>query len=533
MTVNLLEKLGNGNPQLFREIKGRLKGRNIAIAVSLSIMTQFLNVMFFYIQLPADDKGYNHFSTCIEKIQDECVRSIINWQEWWLELSQMLSLILLCTLVLGGVYMLINDLAQEEKRGTLNFIRLSPQSSQKILLGKLLGVPILLYLAILLAIPLHLYAAIGAHINLGLVIGSYLLVGVICSCFYTAAMLYTFLGGLQPWLGTFSTSLLLFPLLPLLYLFLYIDVDHFPFNNTYLRWFDLPIGENIAYAYCFTFACFGGINYGIWQVLNRRFLNPNATLFSKKQSYFLVFFTNLLLLGFAWPNSTVSHPEPIVGYGFLFGIVPFCFLILIGGLSPTRQTLQDWARYQVGRSKKALVQELILGEKSPSTIAIGLNLVITALIWMPWMLLFNDVNPSQLHDLSQRQVVIDLSQRQVVISFVLMVNMILLGSAIVQIILLTKLQKPQVWAAGIIGIILSLPPILVLFLALHNPQESWLWLFSVAPISIQHVSNTSIFLALLSQWTMLTLLSSQLTRQLKKAGESTTKALLIPSRGKT
>jgi hypothetical protein len=29
------------------------------------------------------------------------------------------------------------------------------------------------------------------------------------------------------------------------------------------------------------------------------------------------------------------------------------------------------------------------------------------------------------------------------------------------------------------------------------------------------------------------LLSSQLTRQLKKAGESTTKKLLIPSRGKT
>jgi|JI7StandDraft_1071085.scaffolds.fasta_scaffold00649_5 hypothetical protein len=527
MTVNLLDKLGNWNPQLFREIKGRLKGRNIAIAVSISLMTQFLNVMYFYIQLPADDKGYNRFSTCIGRTikQDECVRYIIKWQEWWLELSNMLSLILLCTLLLAGVYMLMSDLAQEEKRGTLNFIRLSPQSSQKILLGKLLGVPILLYLAILLAIPLHLYAAIGAKIDLGLVIGSYLLVGVICSGFYTAAMLYTFLGGLQPWLGTFSTSLLLFPLLPLLYLFLYRDVDHLSFNNTYLRWFDLPLGENMAFAYCFTVACFGAVTYGIWQLVNRRFLNPNATLISKKQSYFLVFFTNLWLLGFAWPNSTVSHFSPSVGYLDLFFIVPFCFLLLIGGLSPTRQTLQDWARYQVGRSKKALVQELIWGEKSPSTIAIGLNLVLTALIWMPWLLLFNHVNLPQYE--------YHLSQIQVAISFVLMVNMILLSSAIVQIILLTKLPKPQVWAAGIIGIILSLPPVLVSFLASHNPQQSWLWLFSVAVISIQQVSNTSIFIALLSQWTILTVLSFQLTRQLKKAGESTTKTLLIPSIRKT
>ncbi|MEY3868658.1 MAG: hypothetical protein RLZZ338_2549 [Cyanobacteriota bacterium] len=521
MTVNFLDKLGDGNPQLFREIKGRLRGRNIAIMASLSLMTQFLYVMCFYIQLPSDDNTqYHHFSTCIEyDIQKyQCIQAIINWQKWWLELSNFLSLILFFTLILGGVYMLMSDLAQEEKRGTLNFIRLSPQSSEKILLGKLLGVPILLDLTILLAIPLHLYASIAANIEFGLLVGFYVLVGVICSVFYTAAMLYTFLGGLQPWLGTFSTSLLLFPLFQLVKIF-------FSFNNTYLRWFNFPIGDNFAYAYCFTVAIFCALTYGIWQLLNRRFLNQNATLLSKKQSYLLVFFTNLGLLGFAWHNSTVSPFNPNVGYVDLFFIVPLCFLVLIGGLSPTRQTLQDWARYQVGRSKKALVQELIWGEKSPSTIAIGLNLVLTALIWMPWMLLFNDVNPSQYE--------YHLSQIQVVISFVLMVNMILLASAIVQIILLTKLQKPQVLAAGIIGIILSLPPVLVLIFASHNPEKSWLWLFSVAPISIQQVSNTSIFLALLSQWTMLTVLSFQLTRQLKKAGESTTKTLLVPSIAKT
>jgi hypothetical protein len=452
----LLEKLGNCNPQLFREIKGRLQGRNIAIAVSLSLMTQFLYVMYCYIQLPVDDKGYNHFSTCIEKIKDECVRSIINWQEWWLELSQMLSLILLCTLVLGGVYMLMSDLAQEEKRGTLNFIRLSPQSSAKILLGKLLGVPILLYLAILLAIPLHLYAAIGAKIDLGLVVGSYLLVGVICSGFYTAAMLYTLEGGLQPWLGTFLTLFLSLPLFLLLDLFVY-DVSHsYPYN---LRLFQ---GENMTFVYFFTVASFGGVTYGIWQLLNRRFLSPNATLINKGQSYYFVFLTNLwLLLGFAWPYSKSSYSytsgcDCILyhGYGLvcLFGIIPLCFLVLIGGLSPTRQTLQDWARYQVGRSKKALVQELIWGEKSPATIAIALNLVITALIWVPWLLLFdiyNNTNSGGDHP----------NSLYIAISFVL--NMIFLASAIGQIIRLTRLPKPQLLAARIVGIIVILSQLLI------------------------------------------------------------------------
>jgi ABC-type Na+ efflux pump permease subunit len=490
-----LDKLGNWNPQLFREIKGRLKGRNIVIVFYLSLMTQFLYVMCC-IQIPSD---YN--------------------ERWGLKLSKPLSVILFCTLVLGGVYMLMSDLAKEEKRGTLNFIRLSPQSSQKILLGKLLGVPVLLYLAILLAIPLHLYLSIGEHIDFRLVVGSYLLVGVICSGFYTAAMLYSFLGGLQPWLGTFSISLLLFPLLPLLYLFLYIGVDDLPFNNTYLRWFNLPLGENMTFAYCFTVASFGAVTYGIWQLLNRRFLNPNTTLISKKQSYFFVFLTNLWLLGFAWPNWTVSDFNPTANYGFLFGIVPFCFLILIGGLSPTRQTLQDWARYQVGRSKKALVQELIWGEKSPSTIALVLNLVITAIIWMPWLLLFNDLSPQNGDHLSQLQVVI---------SFVLMGNMILLWSTISQIILMTKQPKLQRLAGEILGIILTLP----LLFGASNPQNFSTWLFSVAPISIKYISNTTIFLLLLSQGTMLTLLSFQLTRQLKKAGESTTQKLLISSRGK-
>jgi ABC-type Na+ efflux pump permease subunit len=55
-----------------------------------------------------------------------------------------LSVFVLFIMLGVGTYMLISNLANEERRGTLNFIRLSPQSTLSVLGGKLLGVPILL-----------------------------------------------------------------------------------------------------------------------------------------------------------------------------------------------------------------------------------------------------------------------------------------------------------------------------------------------------------------------------------------------------
>ncbi|NJK76806.1 MAG: ABC transporter permease [Microcoleus sp. SU_5_6] len=59
-----------------------------------------------------------------------------------------------------GSYFIVSDLAEEQKRGTLNFIRLSPRPAWQILLGKLLGIPVLLYLSIAFAIPLHCFAGL-------------------------------------------------------------------------------------------------------------------------------------------------------------------------------------------------------------------------------------------------------------------------------------------------------------------------------------------------------------------------------------
>jgi hypothetical protein len=43
MKLNLLDEIGNWNPQLFRELKGRLKSGNVAVVSALSICGQLMS----------------------------------------------------------------------------------------------------------------------------------------------------------------------------------------------------------------------------------------------------------------------------------------------------------------------------------------------------------------------------------------------------------------------------------------------------------------------------------------------------------
>ncbi|MEO0489827.1 MAG: hypothetical protein AAFZ49_09760, partial [Cyanobacteria bacterium J06659_2] len=53
MFATLMDRLGDRNPQLLRELKGRLRWRNILIAVGLSLLAQLLMLLTFMSQLPA------------------------------------------------------------------------------------------------------------------------------------------------------------------------------------------------------------------------------------------------------------------------------------------------------------------------------------------------------------------------------------------------------------------------------------------------------------------------------------------------
>ena len=105
-----------------------------------------------------------------------------------------------------GSYLLLSNLDKEQRRGTLNFIRLSPRSATNILGGQLMGAPILVYLAIALALPLQLKAGLGAGLGMPELVGFFGLVGIIGLTTYSIALLFGLisfgLGGFQAWLAS-------------------------------------------------------------------------------------------------------------------------------------------------------------------------------------------------------------------------------------------------------------------------------------------------------------------------------------------
>jgi len=125
---------------------------------------------------------------------------VINWQMWWLDLFTWLSLIGIFALLVAGTYLLISDLAHEERQDTLNFIRLSPSHQQAFWSANYWEFPFC-YLVAGLAAPLHLWSGLAAEIPLSLILSFYGVLIASCLFFYSAALLFGLVGS---WLGGFK-----------------------------------------------------------------------------------------------------------------------------------------------------------------------------------------------------------------------------------------------------------------------------------------------------------------------------------------
>ncbi len=553
MKFNWFDQLGNWNPQLLREIKGRLKPRDLLIAAAVSLLGQFFLFKYFQNQLPILKPGLiepNRYCTnnslgygLPHCLVDSLGNVEINWQFWWLDLFVWQSLIGIFALLVAGTYLLISDLAHEERRDTLNFIRLSPQSPQSILLGKLLGVPILLYIMAGGAVPLHLWAGLSAQIPLGLILSFYGVLFAGCIFFYSAALLFglvsSWLGGFQAWLA--SGTVLIF-----LSIATFKPLEHTPSDwlNLFspsvflqkliaatnlnrpselpaiadLEWFYLPLGASTLAVAGLVLINYSLWTYWTWQALQQRFPNPGKTVFSKRQSYLLVASLEVLILGFAatspkYPYSTELsfNFHELLAYNLLL------FLGLIVAMTPQRQALQDWARYRRERisSRKgfwspSLVRDLVWGEKSPALVAIALNLVIAATTLTGWITF----------------VLQPVDKLPAFFSLIIGANLILIYAAIAQLLMFMRTQKQALWVTGTVGAAIALPPVILSLLSLFPDKAPGLWLFTpFASLSIEQASVSTIFLALLGQWSIFTLCTLRMTRQLQRAGESNSKAL--------
>ncbi|MGL4375129.1 MAG: hypothetical protein ACRCT1_01725 [Microcoleaceae cyanobacterium] len=544
-----LDKLGDWNPQLFREIKGRLNKRNLAIASLISLLSQLLIWIKVRTDLPIAPALGEYKNTidsryCTGNLSYygsyACQRGpvgdfIINWQNWYLDVFFWLSFCGIFALLIGGTYLLINDIEKEESRGTLNFIRLSPQSSAKILIGKLLGVPIVLYLAGLIALPLHLWLGLTLHLSLLQLLSYYLVLIAGCCLIYNLALILSFvgswLGGFKPWLGsgivaTFfmlawtgsvSTPFDVINVVSPTFIFkhLILAVNHQlyghwdGFNNLQkLSFFEFPI-KNWGLATPLSLLIDILVIWWTFQGLKRRFSNPGSTIFSKRQSYLIVGTMELLFLGFSRHNSSE------VDYVQLFLLNLLLFLALILALTPDRQSLYDWTRYRhqmvshrQGLSFRSLMLDLIWNEKSPPLIALAINLVIAGLVLTPWLLYKNYF-----------------------LSWIFTINLILIYACLSQLILLMKSSKRAIWATCVLGGLIVGPCIILGMLSLSPDKTPGLWLSLAFPIfwgweAVEKASQMVISLSMLFHWSVLGLLSFYLIRRLKIAGESASQALL-------
>lgn len=512
--MNALLKFGELNPQAVREFKGRLKGRNVAIAIVTSIVTQGLLLLSFFDQIPTlGSQAYSSY--CIQDGSGYCVA--VDWSRWWFDLFEASYWILPLVLVTGGVYLLIDDLAKEERRGTLNFIRLTPQSSQSILLGKIVGVPVLIYLAAILYLPLFAIAGISAGLTPLWLVGYILVLGIASFFLYSAALLFVFLKGEQAWLGSLVAAYLMSSLLTTNFVFFDLQGSSLKFPN--LQWFFFPIGRSFGFYQTFVLASIGIGCYWIWQALNRRFRNPNSTILSKAHSYSLVACAQLWVLGFAVqvPTSTTTTNDTIA---VATGLNILGFLLVMAAITPHFQTSIDWARYRHTMAyRQSLWRDLVWGEKSPAIVAIAINLGIMLVIWGAWVLSLPDGMPKW----------------QSLASLLLGANLILVYSAIAQSFLMLKTSKRAVWATASILATLGIPPV-CLYIIFGDPATSTLsslvsglWLASTAGASgfaLESASLFSVGLAILAQWSIFGLLTLKLSRQLQQAGASPTKALM-------
>lgn len=488
-----IETLDNWNPQFLRECRGRLKPRTVFAAVGLSTIVQTLLGLFVAQAL-----------------------TFLEPQEQWLRICQTLTWCIPYALFVIGGYYLVSDLTQEEKRGTLNFIRLSPRPAHEILLGKLLGVPILPCLLVASAIPLQVVSALMSGISLTLELSYYLTLGVSTVLVFSLAMLAGLTGSQRTILvGQQAPTAISFAGIALLFL-----APTFMFWNQYTTWYSLPgrellfgeffldpiewlylpISSQGVMAHLFMLGSLSIVIVLIWQILRRQFQNPAATLLSKRLSYFIVAYLNVLVWGF-FQSRELNNWDQEAGIVFFYILNFGLFLFLYFGLSPQRQLLLDWQRYRVRSSWL----DWAWGDKSPAVIAIAINYLIATGLILPWCLLQYGQESSPLG--------IVLAFTSVGLSFITY-------ATLVQTIFSTRVRNPYIWGVGALAIAIFVPLILMAIFQISPDNSSHvitIWTFLGYPFWDLNEPGiiSGIGIGILLQCLFLGVLSSILKRNLK------------------
>ena len=547
MNYRLYDRLSNGNPQLMREIKGRFKPAKIGLSIVGSLLIQGLVLLSFLAKLPLPHSdNYNdycypsvmysgsepwlHDYQNLDCLKDGSGNLLIGWPLWWEHICQTLSAIAIIALVIGGLFLLIENIAKEQKEGTLNFIRLSPQTGSKIIIGKLLGVPLLVYIGVAAMIPLHGFAAIQGGYFLGDLLSFYGVVSLSVLTVYLVGALYAIKGGQQALIcgvalgGLFSSSYL--PSLRLLF-----PQSNFERPISEGIWWGLSLAEKPIYFQSFVILSLLILNSYLFKIIERAYQKPYATLLTKRQSYSLGIAANLYVLGF-WlssfnpTRSLINHSDVVSllsAYSIL--LLPM-FLTLALSLSPNRQALQDWARYrktlnsETGQPRSSLRADLIWGEKSPSIVAVGIHILMSIMTLVVAIASWN--NEDIIWDSNGKFLAI--------LGLCIVGGWLWIYSIIIQWLFLSKLSKQRWVLPLVLGVIIGLPPLILLVLGHHTGESFPYWLmfgFGASPFLTINGDLLAIAVStLLGQALIITMSLRLFSRQLKRVGQSELKQLM-------
>ncbi|MDQ7009710.1 MAG: ABC transporter permease, partial [Candidatus Gracilibacteria bacterium] len=310
------------NPIFFKDLLITLNSKQGKIIVFFFMFIYFLAFLLFLSEIKSD---YNFYET--SGIGKELFMTA--------GITQLL--------VLTGISFFrgLQSFTVEKSNKTLDFIKISPISSTKFVLGKFLSSISFILLLFLISIP---------FLSVGLVLGGVNLSDILIYCLYTFS--YTSFAVL---LGMFISSLSKNTIFSILYGFISIPAliffivfflgyttDYFEFNNffrngsksifftiipvtifTYIPEKDTIInffGLNIHYLF-YHFAFFGIINYFLFTYINKKY-KEFSDLKIKTFSYFETFLLILLFSIFSGVFSTAI-------FGLVFSFLIFIYLFYI------------------------------------------------------------------------------------------------------------------------------------------------------------------------------------------------------------
>ncbi|MEL6159452.1 MAG: hypothetical protein AAGJ95_09875 [Cyanobacteria bacterium J06554_11] len=395
LSETAFDQVGQLNPQLLREWQGRLKWRNLILTGLLSVVAQGVLMLKTLVQLPTHENSGDSYCILLKGISrcrlGQWDEPLINWPFVWADIFRDASFVMVWVLIFGGVYLLAADLSKESRRGTLNFLRMSPLPGRKILIGKLWGVPALLYVGVGSMLPLHIGTGMLAGYPAGRLGLFYILLGAIAFCYYGAALWFALLAeklqGFQTWvISGLSAGLLVlgwefehykfsgdwFRFFNPLHILSDWEVKGLDYRTTWafnqgehlrgfrdLAWFFQPVGDHANVFWAFALANAIGLGLWFWMVLERKFQTPIKTAISKRQSYGLTLFFSTLVIGFDMqflPKSPDIHfSRSLMDIFWSYGIAMMIWhAALMFLLLPARQTLLDWTRYRHQQPRESL-----------------------------------------------------------------------------------------------------------------------------------------------------------------------------------